>query len=61
MAVLVRTTEDSTRDDLEVCIGHVCDQAKAEARRGYAGLHGKRYSDLHETLDDLLSRWLEAR
>ena len=54
-ALLVIATPDSSREELEVCLSYLVDQAKQEARRGYAGVHGRRYGDLHANIDLLLT------
>lgn len=54
---MVHVTPDSTRAELETCMAHLCDQAKAEARRGYAGVRGERYVAIHANLDLLLEDW----
>lgn len=47
-------TEDSTREELLEALGHVSREAQAERRRGFVGVHGKRYAELHAFIDSLL-------
>ena len=56
-ATLVIATPDSSRQELEVCLSYLVDQARIEARRGYAGIHGARYRDLHANIDMILESW----
>jgi hypothetical protein len=57
---LVQPTPDSTRDELEVAMSHLCIEAVAERRRGHAGVYGRRYADLHDTINGLLDGWRVA-
>lgn len=59
-AVLVIATPDSSRQELEVCLSYLVGQARLEARRGYAGIRGARYRDLHANIDLLLAAWAAA-
>jgi hypothetical protein len=60
MAVALVVTAESSRADLIEAITNLNVTAKAEARRGYAGVNGDRYRDCHASLDVLLTE-LEMR
>lgn len=60
MAVAIHVTTDVDRGDLEECLSSLCTQAKAEARRGYAGVRGSRYEDLHRNINLILDAWSDA-
>lgn len=55
---MVMVTDDSTREDLALCLTNLVEQAKHEARRGYSGIMGKRYADLHANIDLILTELL---
>lgn len=55
---MVTVTDDSTRDDLALCLTNLCEQARFEARRGYAGVMGQRYADLHANINLVLTELL---
>jgi hypothetical protein len=57
---MVHATPDSSREELEVCLSYLVDQAKLEARRGFAGIYGARYAALHANIDMLLASWQQA-
>ena len=59
-AVLVVATPDSSREELEICLAYLVDQARLEARRGFAGIRGNRYAALHANIDMLLESWQQA-
>ena len=59
-ATLVIATPDSSREELEVCLSYLVEQARLEARRGFAGINGQRYRDLHANIDLLLAAWVGA-
>lgn len=50
-------TEQDTRADLAETLAHLNAEAKAEARRGLAGIRGDRYSVLHANIDCVLTSW----
>lgn len=57
---MVTVTDDSTREDLALCLANLNEQAKFEGRRGYVGTRGQRYADLHASMNACLDG-LEAR
>ena len=55
---MVMVTDDSTREDLALCLANLNEQAKFEGRRGYVGTRGQRYADLHANMDMILTELL---
>lgn len=55
---MVTVTDDSTREDLALCLANLNEQAKFEGRRGYVGTRGQRYADLHANIDLILTELL---
>ena len=55
---MVMVDDDSTREDLALCLTNLVEQARREARRGYSGIMGKRYADLHANIDLILTELL---
>ena len=51
-AVVVET--DDTREAIAEALSRLNDQAKAERRRGKAGVYGSRYEALHLAMDPLI-------
>lgn len=50
----VVVTTDETRESLIESLGNLCNSAKAERRRGHAGVHGSRYAQLHASMNTVL-------
>lgn len=50
------TITDESREELAEALHHLAEQAKAEARRGWIGVHGARYETLHGEIDYLITR-----
>ena len=50
----VVVTTDDTCESLKTALHNLNEKAKAERRRGYAGVHGCRYASLHAAMDPVL-------
>ena len=54
MAIALVVSTDDTRESLIEALQRLNLLAKAERRRGYAGVNGHRYSEIHAQLDTLV-------
>ena len=55
MAVLVVINPDSTRADLLVCLNNYTAEASLLSCRGFVGNRIDRYTDLHDTMNALIT------
>lgn len=58
---VVVVTDTTTKAELAITIGLICDNAKRIHRRGYIGTASAAYAREHARINDLLDDWQRAR